>query len=371
VRRTLRLANVFVPVEERGHDAVSQRMLQAEACLVSTFNVHATIEAIEDFRPDVVYLWNLIGIGGLGLVALLRLLGIPWVWHLMDCVPRTICHVSGLLVPALAEQFSQQLTGQWIACSQGVVEEIAAAGISLGGRTSVLPNWIMGARRPRVRGYLEDGWLRMVFAGAISEFKGVHIAIGAADLLRRSGFTNFSIDLYGDDRGSPFQEMIDRLQLGDCVVLRGHRPHAEMVELYREYDVMLFPTWSREPMAFAPLEATAHGCVPLLTDTCGNSEWFVHGVHLLKAQRTAGAFASAVRDILDGRVDLETIGRRAADVVWRDFHIDAVAARIERVLDDALRAPRSMPMATPAEAYRLALVAEHLLRTGLQAAATP
>ena len=55
------------------------------------------------------------------------------------------------------------------------------------------------------------------------------------------------------------------------------------------------PDPRREPFGFAPLEAAARGCVPIMSQACGIAEWFVHGVHFLKAPRTAEAFAEAVR----------------------------------------------------------------------------
>ena len=36
---------------------------------------------------DVVYVFNIIGLGGLQIVDMLNNYGIPWVWHLMDRVP--------------------------------------------------------------------------------------------------------------------------------------------------------------------------------------------------------------------------------------------------------------------------------------------
>jgi hypothetical protein len=91
-------------------------------------------------------------------------------------------------------------------------------------------------------------------------------------------------------------------------------------------------------------------------------------VHCLKAERTAEAFAWVFRDILDGKIDLEPIGRRASAVVWRDFHLDVFVPRIERALERAARQPRS-GAGTAAEAYRMALLAEKLTQVVIQEAA--
>ena len=67
------------------------------------------------------------------------------------------------------------------------------------------------------------------------------------------------------------------------------------------------------------------------------ASWDFHGVHCLKAERTAEAFARVFAGILDRAIDLEPLGRRASAVIWRDFHLDAILPRIEQALASRLR----------------------------------
>ena len=41
-----------------------------------------------------------------------------------------------------------------------------------------------------------------------------------------------------------------------------------------------------------------------LAQTCGIAEWLVHGVHVLKAPRSAEAFARTFAAIIAGQIDL-------------------------------------------------------------------
>ena len=116
--------------------------------------------------------------------------------------------------------------------------------------------------------------------------------IEAAHLLRRRGRPNFVIDLYGKVMDDTYPSLIGRHDLGDCVQLQGLRTQQELMELYQAYDVFAFPTWEREPFGFAPLEAAAAGCMPVVTNNCGISEWLVHAVHCWKIERSAAALAS-------------------------------------------------------------------------------
>ena len=116
-----------------------------------------------------------------------------------------------------------------------------------------------------------------------------------------------------------------------------------------------------------PLEALSRGCVPVLTRRCGVAEWLVHGVHCLKAERTAGAFADALAGVLRGRVALGPMARRGAAAAWRDFHIDAILPKIERELVRASGQPRA-GAGRSADAYRLARLAEQLTQALIQEA---
>jgi glycosyltransferase involved in cell wall biosynthesis len=139
------------------------------------------------------------------------------------------------------------------------------------------------------------------------------------------------------------------------------------MRLYGEYDLFAFPTWEREPFAFAPLEAANNGCVPVMSQVCGNSEWFVHGVDCLKVRKSPEALADVFQDVLDGEIDLEPIGRRARAVVRRDFNLDHIIPRIEGTLLRASREPRRLG-GSASEAYRLALLAEKLTQLIVQEA---
>ena len=101
--------------------------------------------------------------------------------------------------------------------------------------------------------------------------------------------------------------------------------------------------------------------MPVITRRCGVAEWLVHGVHCLKAARTATALAEVFRQVIEGEVQLDPIARRGEEAAWRDFHLDTILPRIERSLYKASRSSRlKRDVGTSAEAYRLARIAESL-----------
>jgi glycogen(starch) synthase len=361
VRRSLQLIDVYSPYLQSKHHVVTLGLQHAGACFVNAFNVHVLLETLDSFGPDVVYVWNLVGLGGLGLMACLQHLGLPWVWHLMDKVPRDLCRLPfGTPRTPLTALVRDRLEGTYLACSRRVVEEIDDPDAILRGSVELVPNWIEGEEPPPRTLFFQGGRLRVASAaGHLCSPKGTDLIVESARLLRQSGRTNFVIDLYGKVMDDTYPSLVRRHDLGEHVRFQGLIDQRELAERYRACDVFAFPTWQREPFGFAPLEAAAAGCVPVLTNNCGIGEWLVHAVHCWKIERGAAALADALADILDGRIELAPLGRRVAAVVWRDFHIRRILPRIERALERAARLRR--PAAGGArQAYHLAVLAEKL-----------
>jgi len=371
VLRDLRVSEVWNSnryVMERNH-RVTTRLMDAEATGVNAFNVHALTRAIDDFKPDIAYVWMIVGIGGLGMMATIQHLKLPWLWHLMDDVPVSLCRSGGRVVEPLLREVDRQLDGRYLACSRQLVDEIEAHGVRLRPDVEVLSNWVVGEQpAARVATYRPGQTLRVIAAGQIAQHKGIDVLIEATAKVRLRGFENIQVDIYGNVEDQYFPTLVRRLGLESLVTFKGSRPQAELARLYPTYDVFAFPTWHREPNAFAPLEASWRGCVPLMSQLSGNAEWMVHGVHCLKADRTPDAFADGLCSILGGSVDLAPIARRGASVIGRDFHLDAQVPKIERALASAAARPR-VGGGTASEAYRMALLAEKLTKVLIQEAA--
>lgn len=362
VDRELELANCYDPYSVIRAQPVTRKANAGRAAVANAHNVHLLLASLRRFEPDVVYLWNLLGIGGLGIIGCLQYLGVPWLWHLEDCAPRLLCCLRDEELPALAASIGPLLRGNFLAVSDRVVEEIRAGGIELQGEVNRVPNWVLGERPPmRTRFYRPGEQLRIVSAGQMGRHKGIHLLIEAAALLRERGYENLHIDLYGKVGDRSVAPLPGQYGVEDLVTFKGVCPQEQLIARYarHEYDVFAFPTWSREPFGCAPMEAAAYGAVMVMSESCGVGEWFVDGVHCLKVPRTAEAMAGVLAAVLDGHVDLKSIARRASAVIWRDFRREVLLPRVESELERAAQS-RRVAIGDADDAYRLALLAEKL-----------
>ena len=350
---------------------VSNRLLHAEATGVIAYNVHALTQQIEDFQPEVVFVWTIVGVGGLGLMATLRHLGVPWVWSLADDAPVQLCRSRGELVESLRREVNRQLEGRFLATSEQVIAEVEAGGIAIRARTDVVPPWVVGpAPIPRVAFYRPGETLRVVAVGPVGVASETDLLIEAVAVVRDRGFANITLELHGDLDDPKCPILARRLGVHDLVRFWRARPEADLARIWTHADLLAVPTDRREPCTLLPLAASWAGCVPMVTALGGQADWGVHGVHCLKADRTVTAFAGSFEAVLNGSIALEPIARRAAAVVGRDFHLDAQLPKIERALIEAANRPRIRYRAdVGAEAYRMALLAEKLTVVLIQEAA--
>jgi glycogen synthase len=336
ILRYLELADIYRPAVIK-----SDRNLldDARAKLINFHNISVLLDIIAGFRPDVIYLWNLLGLGVVGIVSVLNHLNLPWVWHLMDRIPVAMCElpVSGL--ETLFEESSTRNLNQgaFIAVSSILAEECRSFGIDLGERVFVLPTWISRSVDFTARTTRGDGPLRCLYAGTIGAHKGTDLILEAATLLIREGQTNFSVDLYGLGDWEGYRSMAERNNVDSHVRFHGSTDQQELDRLYLNHDVFLFPTSYREPNAFAVFEASAAGCVPVISRISGNAEWLVDNVHVIKIDRSADALAEALGSILDGEVDLKGLRKRGSWAVRTDFTLGKILAKIEQILQSRAR----------------------------------
>ena len=322
------------PVSGRLHD---YELFEASCSnLKNSFEV---ITALRRFDPDIVYCWHLHGIGGLAIVDLLTMLGVPCIFHLMDNIPSLLINVTPKKVREIFTRADHEIftDARVIAISEHLLSEIReSTGITFRRQVEIIPGWVsLQGCRLRSNYHNEDRTTFMM-AGAIVEHKGIDLILQAAAHTVQQGRANFRIDFYGSGRTDHYLAMAVALGLRSHVRFLGPRDKLELIQEYPNYDAFLFPTWEREPFGIAPIEAAACGCVPIVTSRCGVAERLVGDVHCLKIERTVPALSEVMRAVISKEVDLARIGQAAAALVRSDLTFERCLDRIEKVLEAAI-----------------------------------
>lgn len=107
--------------------------------------------------------------------------------------------------------------------------------------------------------------LKLLFVGGVLYWKGLELAIQALSILPRH--VSLTIIGNGTDEGHLKKE-INRLNLVDRVHFLGRKPHSEVVNLYRSYDLFLYPSL-HDSGSFTVLEAMAANLPVICLDRGG------------------------------------------------------------------------------------------------------
>jgi glycogen(starch) synthase len=343
VRRVLRLIPFGSPAT---HPAVAE-LRNFESAVSQQDNSLIVIDSIEDFQPDHVVLFNVIGLGGLGLIDVLHRSGRPWSANLGDSVPLTL--VDGV-DPAVLNVYGIDphiyfSTIPIIAVSEKVIDEIEHGGVGLSKDRLVIPRGVRVANEDLVR---SDSRVRrakttFVFAGTLHPHKGLHLVLEAASTLGRSDFV---IEVFGSGLDDMYAAMATEMQVDHLVRFHGQVERHEIFATLSEADAFLFPTWEREPLGQAPFQAASLGCVPILTAQSGAAEWLTHGVHCVKIERRADSLSEAMAFVLDNRDQTAAMGRRARSYVETEYSfVSYISRTIDFLGRHAATAAAAAPMA--------------------------
>lgn len=119
----------------------------------------------------------------------------------------------------------------------------------------------------------------LLYAGSLGPHKGVHTCIEAMALLKDySEMDNCTLTIVGSghtDYETHLHNLVAKYDLGERIQFAGRKTRAEMPQLLRQFDVLLFPSMWQEPLARMMQEAMATGLVVVGTTTGGSKELLV------------------------------------------------------------------------------------------------
>lgn len=258
------------------------------------------------FQPDVIYFWNLRGISLSAAVQAAKI-GIPAVWYVFDnwlATPemdhwrqvwlrasfagRRIISAAakslGLTDPADIPPFSNVCFA-----SEYLRNLVSSVGVNVT-QAKVVP-WGVQAGKFSPPAYISSHPRRILYVGQIAPLKGVHTLVRAIALLfSEYEWSDISLTIAGDTELVPeytsfLRELADGTGISHCVTFAGKIPHSEIASIYRQHDILVFPSSWEEPFGITQLEGMASGLVVAGTATGGSAEILIDGVNALVFKR--------------------------------------------------------------------------------------
>src|SRR5262245_12386633 len=82
VHRILKMVDLYDPEYVSQLGRVDSHREHFESNVLNAENVGRLATLVDEFCPDVAYVTNIVGLGGLAMMACLQHLRVPWVWQL-------------------------------------------------------------------------------------------------------------------------------------------------------------------------------------------------------------------------------------------------------------------------------------------------
>jgi glycogen synthase len=185
---------------------------------------------------------------------------------------------------------------------------------------------------------------RLLYVGQLKRIKGVHTAIDAVRILRHEfGYADVTLDVVGD--GPPryvgrLRRRMRSAKLDGAVRLCGPADRRDLPHLYREHDVLVFPSVWNEPFSITVLEGMASGLPVVGTLTGGSAEALRPEWNSLSFEKEdAQACASQVSRLFENRNLYDRLCVNARATVVEQFTIprmvDAIEASLRSVVAES------------------------------------
>lgn len=176
--------------------------------------------------------------------------------------------------------------------------------------------------------------LKAIFAGSISSYKGLHVAIEAVIQSQKNGIS-IGLDIYGQVGNSEYLDQCKQLVASNnadhYISFNGPIAREELWTMMSESMMLLFPSLWEEPFGLVAAEAMANGAIvigsnrgaiPEVVGDCGRC-----------VEPTPEAIMNAIKEItMLQNDDIVLLRRRARERAMKMFLLEDSVAEIERIL---------------------------------------
>lgn len=252
-------------------------------------NCIALRRLIEIEKPNIVWIFNPLGIGPIGIIDTVLSCNTKVMIHLMEHIDGVIQDYSRIInLTAQWKYLKSQLTA--ISCSEKIFDSSKLLGEYYSNK--VIYNWVKidnyykfleniisdndGFSTPIKYGTTKDIF-KIVYFGQLAPKKGVGLLFDLAKYIAKSPYKNkITIDLYGGGEKAFIdwleKEIAQDENLSQTFVLKGFLAKESLLQNISQYDMAVFPLSDDEPFGYAPIEAMLTGVPVMITSKTGVSE---------------------------------------------------------------------------------------------------
>jgi glycogen synthase len=302
-------------------------------------NCIALKRLIEAEDPDLIWIFNPLGIGPVGIIDVSVSSGKKVIIHLMEHIDNFIIENAGIInLTSKWKELKSQITA--ISCSEKILNSNSTLGNYYA--NEVIYNWVDLNNIPdknfpklSAENFIEgdkDSSFKIIYFGQVNEKKGILQLYKLAQKISVSQFKNrIKIDIYGkgedkfiDTLKSGIQEDSD---LAKIFSLRGFLDKDTLLEILPSYNLGIFLLSDDEPFAFAPIEAMSCGVPVMITSGPGGvNELFQdkYDVLLVEDRRNISEMYRKLIWCIENPNALQGIRKNAIQTLKNSVDLDSV-----------------------------------------------
>ncbi|MEQ8823151.1 MAG: glycosyltransferase family 4 protein [Filomicrobium sp.] len=273
--------------------------------------------------------------------------------------PRVVMHLTGLGFIGISRGLAAQIikpvamlalrgvlkrTDTWLLAENPEDHTfLRDAGVDAGDRVTILPGAGIDPDAFPPCAPRATTPVRVAFAGRMIRSKGVEVLADASRYLREEGL-DVAVDLYGrTDADNPECIREDQLRAWEREgLLTWHGHVSNVAEIWKDTDICVLPSISREGMPRTVLEAASSGRPLVVTDVPGSRHFVRPGEDgEIVPPNDAAALAAAIRRLATDAELRARMGQQARQRILDGYTIDHVKRGIQDAYAGLRRAPRT------------------------------
>lgn len=183
-----------------------------------------------------------------------------------------------------------------------------------------------------------SGKIRMLYAGQITSDRGLHTVIESLGQMAPPLRKSVSLTVVGEATGvyrPYYQRIVDRveeLRLSNRVTLVGKIGHDQMAQVYKEHDLLVFPSTRGEGLPLVMAEAMIAGCAVITTGSGGAQEIAELARLPIFPKEDSFALARLLENLLEHPERLQELAMNGQTVALRELTLEKMIEQWEHTL---------------------------------------
>lgn len=347
--KILRLLNYLEIEHVRG---IRRRYVEIKRALLGMHNYFITRKTLQSVKPDVVYAGEVSNVSMYPIMAV-ETYQIPIVHHVGNYYYPQLIEDCDLRKNPIKRFYRKAITGfkgidshdfrHIITVSEAVKKTYVAIGFTESNISAFHSRGVPShsIRKKDVCFASDKGAIRLLYVGRITREKGVHVAIGCVDyLVNHFALDNLYFDIIGEgdiEYIEVLYRLIEKLNMKSRVRFLKVIPHEEILQVYRNHEILLFPSIWEEPFSGVLIEAMSQGLPMVATRSGGTPELITHGWNgLLVPPDDSIKMAEAVYSLIQNPAMAERMASNGVDLISKKYNIEEIVNRIELYLEDVI-----------------------------------